>query len=144
MTSPRQSGASSMSDEFWRHYRERKGGFLDDDTTADESIYQAWYLASHGKPTHLELVPAGAEDPEVWRISTLQTINHKYNRQTGELCLMLPTSDMMIFLEGRGLYELGELISDRRVSSIRAFDPTIHQPIGNDAVVITAIRVEQS
>ena len=85
-----------------------------------------------------------ADDPKTWRISYIQTINQQYNRQTGELCLMAPSSGMMVFLEGRGLQELGHLLSERRVSLVCAFDPSVHQPIGNDAVAVTAIRVEKS
>ena len=132
-----------MSGNFWDHYGS-KGGYLDQQNT-DESIYQAWERAGLGTyPGLLELVPAvAAENPEIWKIAYLQAINHRYNRQTGTLCLMVPNSGLQVFLEGRGLRELSDEIAERKVKTVRMFDPDIHQPIGNDAPIVTSITVEK-
>jgi len=136
---------SSMSDEFWRHYDNRRGGYLSNDDT-DENAYQPWVTSSYksGKPDKLLLVPARHVSPETWRIPYLQVILQKLNRDTGQLCLMFPTSGMKVFIEGRGLEQLDELIELRSVKSVHMFDEAIHHPVGNDAAIVTKITVEQS
>ena len=128
---------------FMRHYG--KGGFLDNDTTEDDSVYKAWQEGRYGEPVpKLLLVPAMAAGAETWRIPYLQTIVQRYDRQSGQLCLMMPSSELMVFIEGRGLDQLDELLDNRRIRSIHMFDETIHRPIGNDVPVVTNISVEQS
>ena len=131
-------------DSFLDHYR-KKGAFLSDEPTEDDGTYYAWQTMREydgNRPGKLLLVPAGGA--ERWRIPYLQTIVQRYDPQGEQLCLMFPSSDMTVFIEGRGLAELDQLIEERKVRSVHVFDEAVHQPVGNDAPIVTGIRVEQS
>ena len=131
-------------DSFFDHYR-KKGAFLSDEPTEDDGTYRAWRLTgTHGgaNAQKLLLVPAGGA--EQWRIPYLQTIVQRYDPQGEQLCLMFPSSDMTVFIEGRGLAELDQLIEERKVRSVHVFDEAAHQPVENDAAIVTSIKVETS
>ena len=134
-----------MSGEFWKHHARMRGDLSENDTE-DESIYQAWRVGGlRGETvTKLLLVPAHAANPEIWRIPYLQTILQRYDRQGGQLCLMFPSSDLMVFFEGRGLDQLDQLLDSRRVRSIHMFDPDFHHPVSDDLPIITKISIQQS
>ena len=51
---------------------------------------------------------------------------------------------MTVFLEGRGLQELADQISERRVKSIHVFDPMKNEQPDNETAVVTTITMEQS
>lgn len=135
-----------MSDDqgrgaFWDHFD--KGGVLNDDTTQQDGSYQPWTTTGHSsKPIKLDFVPAKQE--ECWRIPYLQTIIHRYDPKTGQLCLMFPSSNVNVFIEGRGLKQLDDLIEVRSVKTVTMFDEDIHQPVAEDAPIVTNIRFEQS
>ena len=126
---------------FWQHYAAKKGGYLEDEQT-DDGTYYAWRTAN--QPKLLDIVPAMSVSSETWQIATLQLINQRYDRRSGQLCLMVPMSGIVVFLEGRGLKELGQKIADRAVKSIHMFDPEIHHPVSDDGPIITNIIVELS
>lgn len=138
-----------MSDSdgaFWEHMK-RQGGLLTGDTVEEDGSYAPWrvesgYSKDAARVAKLMLVPAAGG--EIWRIPYLQTIVQRYDPRGEQLCLMLPSSNMTVFIEGRGLAELDQLIEERRVKSVHVFDPDVHPPIGNEAAVVTAVRVEQS
>ena len=137
-----------MSGEFQRFMDRNKRAFLNEDSTEDESIYQAWrqvdgYGHHEKKATSLLIVPAIDADPKEWQMSYLQTLNLSRNRATGQICLMFPSSGLMAFLEGRGLEPLPKLLSEHHVKSIHMFDETIHQPVGADVPIITKITMDQ-
>ena len=128
---------------FWQHFGQ--GEPLDQEHHTDaESVYRAWKEFRKGEVAHkLLLVPSGASQAETWRIPYLQTIIQRYDRQNGQLCLMFPSSELTVFIRGRGLQPLDELIDSRKVKSIHMFDEAVHQPIGNDVPVVTEIIIEQ-
>lgn len=128
---------------FWQHFRER--GHLNQEQTDDESAYRAWVEVLAGKTPHkLLLVPSRASQAEIWRIPYLQTIIQRYDRLNGQLCLMFPSSELTVFIRGRGLHQLDELIDSRKIKSVHMFDDSVHQPIGNDVPVVTDIVIEQT
>ena len=88
-------------------------------------------------------MPARHVSPERWRIPYFQTILQRFNRDTGQLSLICPASGYIVFIEGRGLAELDELIDQRRAVSVHMFDEAIHHPVGNDAAIVTNIIVEE-
>ena len=128
---------------IWRHFNQ--GGHLNEGHTEDESAYRAWRDIRPGEVAHkLFLVPSRASQAETWRIPYLQTIIQRYDRLNGQLCLMFPSSELTVFIRGRGLHQLDELIDSRKVKSIHMFDEAVHQPIGNDVPVVTDIVIEQT
>ena len=131
-----------MSGKLWETFGQERGTLSDHDT---DSNYQPWRLVgSHSStPTKFALVPARHVSPERWRFPYFQTIIQKFDRTTDQLCLMLPASGYIIFMQGRGLDELDELIEQRQVVSVHMFDESIHHPIGNDAPIVTNILVEE-
>lgn len=129
-----------MSDEFWRHYGNSSGGFLNQGETEDEQVYQPWRTGN--KPPKLWLHGAPVGQSQRWRLPYLQTILQRYDEATGQLCLMYPSSRTIVFMEGWGLDELDDLIEDRRVRSVHMFDPEYHYPIGNDVPIISNIIVQ--
>ena len=57
---------------------------------------------------------------------------------------MFPSSELTVFIKGRGLDKLDALLDSRKVKSIHMFDDAIHQPIGNDVPVVTDIVIEET
>lgn len=131
-----------MSGKFWETFGEKRGDLDGNDT---DGIYQPWHTpGQHGQaPTKLALVPARHVSPERWRIPYFQTILQRFNRDTGQLSLICPASGYIVFIEGRGLAELDELIDQRRAVSVHMFDDAIHHPVGNAAAIVTNIIVEE-
>lgn len=134
-----------MSDRFWETYR-KQGGFLSDEETEEDGGYQPWVTSStYGDemPAKLLLVPARHISAEQWRIPYLQLIVQRFDRDTGQLSLLFPSSGLSVFLQGRGLDELDELIDQRRVMSVHMFDEALHHPVGNDAAIVTDMVIEE-
>lgn len=131
-----------MSGKLWETFGQERRTLSSDST---DSQYEPWRMpASHtGMPTKLALVPAQHVSAERWRIPYFQTIIQRYNRTTGQLSLICPATGYIVFIEGWGLDELDELIERREVASVHMFDEAIHQPIGNDAPIVTNIMVEE-
>lgn len=136
-----------MSDEFWRHFGERKGGFLSgDDTDEDERLYQPWRTNGqrHGPIPKLLFVGAPVDQGETWRVPYLQTIDQHYDPASQQLCLMFRSSGLIVFLKGQGLQELDALIEERRIRSVHVFDPAFHHCVSDNVPIITQITVELS
>ena len=134
---------TDRNSKFWEYFGE--GGHLEQGRKEDESVYRAWREVISAKGSQkLLLVPSEASQAETWRIPYMQTIIQRYDRLNGQLCLMLPSSELTVFIRGRGLQPLDELIDSRKVKSIHMFDDAVHQPIGNDVPVVTDIVIEQT
>ena len=122
-----------MSDSFWEHFGDR-----------DDGKYRAWRTVQQGSVASFQLVPAKGSGQPDRRIPYLQPISTEHYAESGQLCLMCHGTGMMIFFEGRGLDELDNQLAERRVKSIHVFDPAVHAPPENDAMVVTKITVENS
>ena len=110
----------------------------------DDGSYRAWLTCQQGDTSNLKLVPTSHTGEATRYIPYLQPITIEYSPDTGLLCLICHGTAMMVFLEGRGLEELADLIAERRVKSIHVFDATTHPAPDNQAAVITKVTVEQS
>ncbi|MBN9890570.1 hypothetical protein, partial [Salipiger abyssi] len=93
---------------------------------------------------NLKLVPALATGEPVRQIPYLQPITIEHHRETDQLCLLCHSTGMMVFLEGRGLEELADLIAEKRVKAIFMFDAALWPQPDNEAAVVSKISVEQS
>ena len=124
-----------MSDSFRKHF-----GFDDE----GDGTYHAWRTCQQGATMNLKLVPASSSDQPTWQIPYLQPISIRLDPDKAQLCLICHSTDMTVFLEGRGLEDLADLISEKRVRSIHEFDAAAHHPIGNNTPIITKINVEKS
>lgn len=125
-----------MSGNFRQHF-----GF--DDQEEDEN-YRAWRTCQQGSVMNFKLVPAMHTGEPVRQIPYLQPITIEHHRETGQLCLLCHNSGMVVFLEGRGLEELADLIAEKRIKTIVMYDPTQWPQSDNGAAVVTKITVEQS
>lgn len=110
----------------------------------DEANYRAWTSCQQGHCAAFELIPTNASGEPDRAIPYLQPITTEHYAESGQLCLMCHGTGMMIFFEGRGLDELDNQLAERRVKSIHVFDPAVHAPPENDAMVVTKITVENS
>ena len=111
----------------------------------DDGSYRAWLTCQQGDTSNLKLVPASHTGEATRYIPYLQPITIEYSPDTGLLCLICHGTAMMVFLEGRGLEQLADLIGEKRARSIHVYDPAKYvQPPDNQAAVITKITVEQS
>lgn len=111
----------------------------------DDGSYRAWLTCQQGDTSNLKLVPASQTGETTRYIPYLQPITIEYSPDTGLLCLICHGTAMMVFLEGRGLEQLADLIGEKRARSIHVYDPAKYaQPPDNQAAVVTKITVEQS
>lgn len=111
----------------------------------DDGSYRAWLTCQQGDTSNLKLVPALHTGEATRYIPYLQPITIEYSPDTGLLCLICHGTAMMVFLEGRGLEQLADLIGEKRARSIHVYDPAKYaQPPDNQAAVVTKITVEQS
>ena len=116
-----------------------------DSVAPEDGSYRAWLKCQQGDTSNLKLVPASHTGEATRYVPYLQPITIEYSPDTGLLCLICHGTAMMVFLEGRRLEELADLIAERRVKSIHVYDPATHTtPPENDVPVITKITVEQS
>jgi len=123
-----------MSDSY-RHF------FGQDDQ--DDGSYQAWRTCQQGHVINFKIVPTFSTGEPVRQIPYLQPITIEHHRDTDQLCLLCHSTGMTVFLEGRGLEGLGDLIAEKRIKAVYMFDPNLHPQPNNDAAVITNITVEQ-
>jgi len=116
-----------------------------DSVAPEDGSYRAWLKCQQGDTSNLKLVPASHTGERVLYVPYLQPITIEYSPDTGLLCLICHGTAMMVFLEGRGLEELADLIGEKRTRSIHVYDPAQYaQPPDNQAAVVTKITVEQS
>ncbi|RVT80661.1 hypothetical protein DXV76_20955 [Rhodobacteraceae bacterium CCMM004] len=107
----------------------------------DDGTYRAWRSNAKGWVRDLQFVPAAGSD-ELTRFEPyMQAISIELNADGTALCLMCHTTGQIVFLEGRGLGELAEQISAKRVASIHVWsDGDGAQP----PAVVTAMRFDKT
>lgn len=110
--------------------------------TEDDGSYRAWRPCQQGSVANLKLVPAKASGEPVRMIPYLQPITIEYHRETEQLALLCHSTGMTVFLEGRGLEELGDLIAEKRVKAIYVFDPVVYEKPNNESPVIDKMCIE--
>jgi len=110
----------------------------------DDGSYRAWLKCQQGDAASLKLVPLPRQGQPMRYIPYLQPMTIEYSPDTGLLCFICHSTRETVFLEGRGLEELAELLAERRVKSVHVFDATTHPAPDNQAAVVTNITVEQS
>ena len=110
----------------------------------DDGSYRAWLKCQQGEAASLKLVPLPQQGQPVRYIPYLQPMTIEYSPDTGLLCFICHSTRETVFLEGRGLEELAELLAERRVKSIHVFDAATHPTPDNQAAVVSKITVEQS
>jgi len=110
----------------------------------DDGSYHAWRTCQQGNVINFKIVPTFSTGEPVRQIPYLQPITIEHHRDTDQLCLLCHSTGMTIFLEGRGLEELGDLIAEKRIKAVHMFDPELHPQLENDAAIVTGITVEQS
>lgn len=130
-----------MSDKAWIA---RTGGtdpFTQE--APDDGTYKPWRTSSQGWVRDLKLVPPAASVEPVRFVPYLQAITLEWHQRTGQLCMICHSSGELVFIEGRNLDGLAELVSDKRVKSLHVHDAKEHGPIAPDAPVIMALRYER-
>ena len=128
-----------MSGSFREHYARMGNPFAEDDGS-----YKPWEKCQQGSVMNLKLVPATSTGEPVRQIPYLQPITIEHHRETDQLCLLCHGTGMTLFLEGRGLEALADLIAEKRVKTITMFDPNIWPQPDNETATVTKITVEQS
>lgn len=109
----------------------------------NDGSYRAWLTCQQGEASNLKIVPAASTSEKVRYIPYLQPITIEYSPDTGQLCLICHGTTMMIFLEGRGLEELADLIGEKRIRAIHVYDSAKYTPPpDNQAAVVTRILIE--
>lgn len=124
-----------------RSFLDRYGGALGPE---DDGTYQAWQTCQQGSVMNLKIVPNRSTGEPVRHIPYLQPITIEHHRESDQLCLLCHSTGMKIFFEGRGLEELGDLISEKRIKVITMFDATIWQNPRNGEAVVTNISTDIS
>lgn len=110
----------------------------------DDGSYRAWLTCQQGDSATLKIIPIAGKGQPVRYIPYLQPMSVEYSPDTGLLCFICHSTSETVFLEGRGLEELAELIAERRVKSIHVFDAAKSPVPDNQAAVVTKITIEQS
>lgn len=110
----------------------------------EDGSYRAWLTCQQGDAASLKLVPLPRGGQTVRYVPYLQPMTIEYSPDTGLLCFICHSTGETVFLEGRGLEELADLLAERRVKSIHVFDATAHPQPDNQTAVITQITIEQS
>ena len=120
-----------------------KGVFGDPFESVDDEGYRPWRTAQQGSTMTLKLVPHPSSGEPVRYIPYLQPITIELHEATHQLCLLCHSSQMVVFIEGTGLAELADQISEKRVKSIHAIDPAdYNQHIASNGDFITSIIAE--
>ena len=110
----------------------------------EDGSYHAWRTCQQGNVINFKLIPALSAGEPVRQIPYLQPITIEHHRDTDQLCLICHTTGMTIFLEGRGLEELGDLIAEKRIKTVYMFDPALHPQPDNNQPVVAKITVEDT
>lgn len=113
-------------------------------TDIDEADYRAWSSCQQGDCAAFELVPTTASGEPDRSIPYLQPITTEYDRHTGQLAILCYGTACSIFLQGRGLKNLGRAINERRCETIRVFDPEVHRPADNEQPLIATMEVRHA
>ncbi len=110
----------------------------------EDGSYRAWLTCQQGEVANLKLIPLPRSGQTVRYVPYLQPMTIEYSPDTGLLCFICHSTGETVFLEGRGLEELADLLAERRVKSIHVFDAAAHPQPDNQTAVITQITIEQS
>ena len=129
-----------MTDSF----SQRFGGYNPFEKDRDDGTYKPWVLCQQSDVMNFKLVPAAHTGDPTTHVPYLQPITIEYHPMTGQLCLQCHGTGMLIFIEGRKLEELGDLIGGKQIKSIRMFDQSKYPPPENDKPVVTNIRIEKT
>ena len=109
----------------------------------DDGSYRPYRTAQQGSIMNLKLEPHPSSGEPVRYIPYLQPITIELHEETHQLCLLCHSSQMVVFIEGTGLAELAEQISEKRVKSIHAIDPDDYDVhVARNGDFITRITVE--
>lgn len=108
----------------------------------EDDGYKPWVTGQAGFARDLKFVPAQGAGELVRFEPYMQAITLELNSDATQLGLMCHTTGQIIFIEGRGLDELAEQISAKRVNSVHVWDAADgNAPAG---AVVTAVRFEKS
>ncbi|MCB1466203.1 MAG: hypothetical protein KDK08_03430 [Rhizobiaceae bacterium] len=130
-----------MNDKAWSARTGTTNPFTQE--APDDGTYKPWRTSSQGSVRDLQLVPPAASSEPVRFIPYLQAITLEWHKRTGQLCMICHSSGELVFIEGRHLDGLAELVSDKRVKSLHVHDAKEHGPIASNAPVIVALRYER-
>lgn len=108
----------------------------------EETGYRAFKPCSPGDVLSVELVPADATRPG-YEISYFQSWTVRFLGDT-MLAILCPSSQLVVFIEGRKLGELRARLRERRIAAIYEHNQATHGPVADDAASVTTIRVELS
>ena len=110
-----------------------------------DGSYRAWVTCAKGTAPSFKIVPAISSGMPTRGIPYLQAITTEFYPQSEQLCLICHGTAMLIFIEGRGLEKLADLIGERCIHTISVYDPEKHTSLpDSQQPVITNITVEQS
>ena len=111
-------------------------------TPLPEEGYQPWERCSPGSQAHFRLVPTVNSGEKAVYIPYLQAMSMEIDRSVTQLGLICPASRHIVFIEGRLLNELANLLSAREVRAIYVHDPAEDGEIAQSKPVVKSIRVE--
>lgn len=120
-----------------RGWNDRIDPFTDDD---DSAGYRAW-RTSKGGVRDLKFYPAAGSGELVRFEPYLQAISLELNEDETALCMMCHTTGQIIFIKGRGLADLADQISARRVGSVHVWSEAEGAA---PQCVITELRFDKS
>jgi len=107
----------------------------------EEGVYQPWQSGSKGLVRDFRVIPSKGSDQPIWYIPYLQNIGIRLEPDYSRLCLICHGTGQLVLIEGRGLDDLADQISAKRVQSLHVWDGThTNQP----DKIITAIKVENT
>ena len=124
-----------MTDEAPKRWANYFGGG-DPFEDAPPEGYSPWRTSSKGWVRDLKFVPAASSEELVRFEPYMQAITLELKPDGSQLCLMCHTSDQLILITGRGLDELAEMISAKRIASVHVWDEAIDGPKPDGPVVL--------
>ena len=129
-----------MSDKAWG---ERVGlaPSVADDTEGEPEGYRAWKAGKTGLTRDLKIVPAAGSGGSTRYVPYLQTISLELNDTATELAVMCHSSGELIFIEGVGLDDVAEVISEKKAKSLHVWSATDG---AKPETVITAVTFNKS
>ena len=107
----------------------------------DDEGYAPWRGNTKSMVRDLKLCPSPEEGEPVRFIPYMQAITLELSPDGMQLALLCHTSGHVIFMTGRGLADLADLISAKRVQSVHVWHGPRDGPVPD--AVVTAIRVER-
>ena len=110
----------------------------------DDGRYQAYRTSLHDSLMSFKLVPSAASGEPVRYIPYLQPITIELDEASHQLCLLCHSSQMIVFIQGSGLADLAEALSEKQVKSIHEIEPGEYDRLARaNEPMITEIRVEK-